>query len=135
MFIVVLLILIAILILVRRPKVYKPRKQRVQQPTPDFYRVPKLNTLPQFYSGVGLNDMETSKRDTPYQQDETNQQASRWAGSIESQSMNNDSDQRVLTNMDVVTDPSTLQSGLKNGNNINTVFGNRLGWATYADIL
>lgn len=105
-----LIILITVVIMYSRSQATKPCESRVQYFDEMYYQMPKLHTVPM--QSTGLNDKITVARELPLQQHETNQQASRWSGSVESQPENDSCNTRQTTNTDIAVEPLTLQHAL-----------------------
>lgn len=105
--IIIVSVLLILLILITIQTRYKaPMSNNFEEHTmyfdDDYYDMPKLNII------NDTKDFSRVSNETRYQpiiQKESNQQASRWAGSIESQHINNNSN--IYDN----TDTKILQSG------------------------
>ena len=95
-----------------------------------YYNTPQLKVLDDSRYG-GLNDIVASERELPLLQFNTNQQAARWAGSIESQHDNDDSNTRWYTNTDIEVEPMGIQHGLKTINYLKNKAGRSVGTPVY----
>jgi hypothetical protein len=116
-----------------RSQATKSCDQQVRYFDKMYYDLPKLHAVSNRSFSQGLNDRTTVCRNAPVLQAETNQQASRWLGSQDSQPANDASNTRRATNTDVAVEPVQLQSGIKNTHKLKTTFKNRLGSSTLVD--
>jgi len=95
-----LIIIITIVIMYNRHRQLKQCDQYVQYFDKVYYDVPTLNTL----SEDSVNDRVDNNRLRPIFINETDQQSSRWAGSVTSQPITEDGHIN-FTNTDRVTEP------------------------------
>lgn len=128
-----LIILVTVIIMYSRSHAIKSCDQQVRYFDKMYYDLPKLHAVSNRSVSQGLNDRTTVCRNRPVLQAETNQQASRWLGSQDSQPANDASNTRRATNIDVAVDPMQLQSGIKNTHKLKSTFKNRLGRSTRVD--
>jgi hypothetical protein len=125
-----LIILVTVIIMYSRSHAIKSCDQQVRYFDKMYYDLPKLHALSNRSVSQGLNDRTTVCRNAPVLHAETNQQASRWLGSQDSQPANDASNTRRATNIDVAVDPMKLQSCIKNTHNLKSTVTNRLGHST-----
>ena len=105
-------ILIVIMVLFGSVKSAVRRTSNNTYDTGVYYGGPYSNMMRESRYG-GLNDIVTLERELPLHQYTTNQQAARWAGGIESQNDNDDSNTRWFTNTDITVEPMDLHRELK----------------------
>ena len=128
-----LIILVTVIIMYSRSQAIKSCDQQVRYFDKMYYDLPKLHAVSNRSVSQGLNDRTTVCRNRPVLQTETNQQASRWLGSQDSQPANDASNTRRATNIDVAVEPMQLQSGIKNIHKLKSTFKNRLCRSTRVD--
>lgn len=107
-----LAILIVIMLLLGSVKSASGCSANNKYTTDVYYRAPYSNIMHESRYG-GLNDIVTLERELPLQQYTTNQQAVRWAGGLESQNDNDESNTRWFTNTDITVEPMDLHRELK----------------------
>jgi hypothetical protein len=106
-----LIIIIVMMVIYSRSKTLKPCDEYITYFDKMYYNIPQINTIDNRYDS--LNDDYTPMRIPPATSDDSNAQASRWAGSIDSQPGYNINNIKQNYNMDVSVEPRTLQSSIK----------------------
>jgi hypothetical protein len=110
-----LIIFVTIVIMHNRSRTIVPCDEYVTYFDKVYYKLPKLH-VEATEQPASLNDSTAEVRLPPAVAGDTNEQSSRWAGSVESQPPNNVDNIRQTTNVDVTAEPTTLQSGVKANN-------------------
>jgi hypothetical protein len=106
-----LIILVTIVLMFSRSQATRPCDRYVRYFDKTYYNLPRLHVVSD--NKVGLNDKTTEIRQPPALPEESDPQASRWAGSQDSQPANDDSNTRRSTNTDIAIEPMRAYPSIK----------------------